>query len=58
VNDNARMELDSREYQREYDVLSVEYRQAMNRIQEIDGELCSREARKKQIALFLRIFEK
>jgi len=58
VNDNARMELDSGEYQREYDVPSVEYRQAMNRIQEIDGELCSREARKKQIGLFLRMFEK
>ena len=30
----------------------------MDRIQEIDEELRSREARKKQIALFLRMFER
>jgi len=57
VNDNARMELDSGEYQREYDELSVEHRQTMDRIQEIDEELRSREVRKKQIELFLRTFE-
>jgi len=58
VNDNARMELDQDEYQREYDVLSAEYKHATVRIQEIDEDLCSQEARKKQIALFLRMFEK
>ena len=36
----------------------MEYRQATDRIREIDEELSSREARKKQIALFLRMFEK
>ena len=58
VNDNARTELDPEEYQREYDALSVEYKQATDRIQEIDKELRSREVRKKQIALFLRMFER
>ncbi|MBQ2990525.1 MAG: hypothetical protein IJD60_04450, partial [Clostridia bacterium] len=51
-------ELDQEEYRREYDQLSAQYKQATNRIQEIDEELRSREARKKQIALFLRMFEK
>ena len=58
VNDNARKEMDPEEYQQEYDMLSVEYRQATDRIQELDEELRSRETRKKQIALFLRMFEK
>lgn len=42
----------------EYDVLSVEYRQATDRIQKIDEEFLSREARKRLIELFLRRFEK
>ena len=58
VNDNARTEMDSDAYRREYDALSAQYKQATDRIQEIDEELRSREARKKQIALFLRMFEK
>ena len=58
VNDNARTELDQEEYRREYDMLSAQYKQEMNRIQEIDEELRSREARKKQIELFLRMFER
>lgn len=58
VNDNARTELNQEEYRREYDTLSAEYKQAAERIQEIDEDLCSREARKMQIALFLRMFEK
>ena len=58
VNDNARTELDQEEYRREYDTLSAQYKQATKRIQEIDEELRSREARKKQIALFLRMFER
>ena len=58
VNDNARTEMDQEEYRREYDALSAQYRQATDRIREIDEELCSREARKKQIVLFLRMFEK
>ena len=39
-------------------MLSAQYKQEMDRIQEIDEELRSREARKKQIALFLRTFER
>ena len=58
VNDNARTEMDQEEYRREYDALSAQYRQATDRIREIDEELSSREARKKQIELFLRMFEK
>ena len=58
VNGNARLEMDSDAYRREYDALSVEYRQATDRIREIDEELSSREARKKRIELFLRMFEK
>ena len=58
VNDNARTEMEQEEYRREYDTLSAQYKQATNRIQEIDEDLCSRETRKKQIALFLRLFEK
>ncbi len=58
VNDNARTETDQEEYRREYDALSAQYIQATDRIQEIDEELRSREARRKQIALFLRMFEK
>ena len=58
VNDNARTEIDQEAYRREYDALSAEYKQAAERIQEIDEDLCSREARKKQIELFLRMFEK
>ena len=50
--------MDSDAYRREYDALSAQYKQATDRIQEIDEELCSREARKRQIALFLRMFEK
>jgi hypothetical protein len=38
VNDNARPELDQEEYWREYDALSAEYKQAAERIQEIDEE--------------------
>ena len=58
VNDNARTEMDSDAYRREYDELSAQYRQTMDRSGEIDEELRSREARKMQIALFLRMFEK
>ena len=58
VNDNARTEMEQEEYRREYDALSAEYKQAAERIREIDEDLCSREARKKQIELFLRLFEK
>ena len=58
VNDNARTKMDQEAYRREYDALSAQYKQATDRIQEIDEELRSREARKKQIALFLRMFEK
>ena len=58
MNDNARTELDQEEYRREYDTLSTEYKRAADRIGEIDEELRSREARKKQIAVFLRMFEK
>lgn len=58
VNDNARVELDQEAYQQEYDALSDAYRTAADRIREIDEELCSREARRKQIELFLRMFEK
>ena len=50
--------MDQEAYRREYDALSAQYRQATDRIQEIDEELRSREARKKQIALFLRMFER
>ncbi|MBQ4264119.1 MAG: zinc ribbon domain-containing protein, partial [Clostridia bacterium] len=58
VNDNARTELDQEEYRREYDTLSAQYKQATDRIGEIDEELSSRESRKKRIELFLRMFEK
>ena len=58
VNDNARTEMDQEAYRREYDALSAQYRQATDRIQEIDEELRSREARKKQIGLFLLMCEK
>ena len=58
MNDDVRTEVDREAYRREYDVLSAQYKQATDRIQEIDEELRSREARKKQIALFLRMFEK
>jgi hypothetical protein len=58
VNDNARTEVDQEAYRREYDALSAQYKRATNRIQKTDEELRSREARKKQIALFLRMFEK
>ncbi|MBQ8618157.1 MAG: hypothetical protein IJ418_11720 [Clostridia bacterium] len=58
VNDNARMQMDQEAYQKEYDELSAQYKRATDRSQEIDEELRSREARKKQIALFLRMFEK
>ena len=58
VNDNARTEMDQEAYCQEYDMLSAQYKQEMDRIQEIDEELCGREARKKQIELFLRMFEK
>ena len=58
VNDNARTEIEQEEYRREYDALSAEYKQAAERIRKIDEDLCSREARKKQIELFLRMFEK
>jgi len=49
--------MDPEAYRREYDALSAQYKQATDRIQEIDEELRGREARKKQIALFLRMFE-
>ena len=52
------MQMDQEMYQKEYDELSVQYKRATDRIQEIDEELRSREARKKRIALFLRMFEK
>ena len=58
VNDNARTEVDQEAYRREYDALSAQYKQATDRIGEIDEVLRSREARKRQIALFLRMFEK
>ncbi len=58
VNDNARTEVDQEAYRRGYDALSAQYKQATDRIQEIDEELRSREARKRQIALFLQMFEK
>ena len=58
MNDNARTEVDQEAYRREYDALSVQYKQTTDRIQEIDEGLCSREERKKQIALFLRMFER
>ncbi len=58
VDDNARTEMDPEEYRREYDTLGAEYRQATDRIQEIDEELCSQEARKKQIEMFLWAFER
>jgi len=58
VNDNARTEMDSAAYCQEYDMLSTQYKQEMDRIQKIDEELRSREVRKKQIALFLQMFEK
>lgn len=57
VNDNARTEMDQKAYQKEYDRLTMEYRQVTDRIEEIDEELRSREVRKKQIELFLRMFE-
>ena len=41
VNDNASMELDPDEYQHECDTLTDAYRTAMDRIQEIDGDLSS-----------------
>ena len=50
--------MDQEAYCQEYDMLSAQYKQEMDRIQEIDEELRSREARKKQIALFLRMFER
>ena len=58
VNDNARTEVDQEAYRREYDALSAQYKQATDRIREIDEEIRSQEARKKQIGLFLRMFEK
>jgi len=58
VNENARMEIDQAEYQKGYDRLSMEYGQVTDRIEEIDEELRSREMRKKQIELFLRMFER
>lgn len=58
VNDTARTEVDQEAYRWEYDALSAQYKLATDRIQEIDEEVRSREARKKQIALFLRMFEK
>ena len=58
VNDNARMQMDQEAYQKEYDELSAQYGETMNRIGEIDDEVRSREMRKKQIELFLRMFER
>lgn len=58
VNDNARIELDQEEYQREYDLLSAKYGEVMDRLREIDEEIRSREMHKKQIELFLRMFER
>ena len=58
VNDNARITMDQEAYQKEYDELSTQYGDAMGRIREIDEEARSREMRKKQIELFLRMFER
>ena len=58
VSDNAQMEMDQEAYHREYDALSEQYGEAMNRIGKIDEEDRSREMRKKQIELFLRMFER
>lgn len=58
VNDNARAEMDQEAYQKEYDELSGQYGEVMDRIRKIDEEARSREIRKKQIELFLRMFEK
>ena len=58
VSDNAQMELDPEAYHREYDALSKQYEETANGIRAIDEELRSREARKKQIELFLRMFER
>ena len=58
VSDNAQIELDQEAYHREYDALSAQYEETANRIRAIDEELRSREARKKQIELFLRMFER
>ena len=57
VNDNARIMMDQEAYQKEYDELSARYSEAMNRIAEIDEETRRWERRKKQIELFLRMFE-
>ncbi len=58
VNDNARMQMDQEAYQKEYDELSTRYSDAMNRIGEINEEARNREIRRKQIELFLRMFER
>ena len=58
VNDNARMQMDQEAYQKEYDELSAQYGETMKRIGKIDEETQSREMRKKQIELFLRMFER
>lgn len=58
VNDNARMQMDQEAYQKEYDELNAQYGEATNRIAEIEEEARSREMRKKQIELFLRMFER
>ena len=58
VNDNARMQMDQEAYQEEYDELSARYGEAMNRIGGIDEEARSREMRKKQLELFLRMFKR
>lgn len=50
--------MDQEAYQKEYDELSAQYDETMNRIGEIDEEARSREMRKKQIELFLRMFER
>ena len=58
VNDNARMQMDQETYQKEYDELSTQYGEAMNRIGGINEETRNREMRKKQIEIFLRMFER
>ena len=58
VSDNAQMELAQEAYHREYDALSKQYEETANGIRAIDEELRSRETRKKQIELFLRMFER
>ena len=58
VNNNARMQMNQEVYQKEYDEMSAQYGEVMGRIGEIEEEARNREMRKKQIELFLRMFER